>query len=74
MKKSKAKIIADAVCGIIMLLSILVYLILGITINFWHPGWTIIVGATFVSGIISIITNTKEDLDDLSNNNNEENK
>ncbi len=74
MKKSKAKIIADAVCGIIMLLSILVYLILGITINFWHPGWTIIVGAAFVSGIISIITNTKEDLDDLSNNNNEENK
>lgn len=65
MKKSKVKIISDAICGILMLLSILTYIVLGITIGWWHPGWCIIVGTAFVCGIISIATNTKEDLDEL---------
>lgn len=64
MKRNKSLIIADAVCGIIMLVSVLVYLILGLTINFWHPGWMIIVGAVIVSGIISIIFNARANLKD----------
>lgn len=56
MKKEKAVIISDAICGIIVILSILVYLVLGLTINWWHPGWIIVVSACMVSAIISVVT------------------
>ena len=57
MKKEKAIIISDAICGIVVLLSVFVYLVLGFTINWWHPGWIIVVGACMVSAILSIVTN-----------------
>lgn len=62
MKDKKAKIITDAICGLLMTTSILVYLVLGFVLNFWHPGWLIIVCSAFVSGIITIITNMVIDL------------
>lgn len=60
--KDKSKVIADAICGVLMLASIFVYIVLGLTIGWWHPGWVIIVGAAIVSGIISIVVNAKVDL------------
>lgn len=57
-KKTKSQIICDAICGALMLVSIAVYLILGITINWWHPGWVVIVSAAVVSGLIGIVSNT----------------
>lgn len=56
-KSSKIKIISDTICGSLMLISILVYVILGVTIAWWHPGWIIIVSAAVADGVISLITN-----------------
>lgn len=56
-KASKVKLICDTICGALMLISILVYVVLGITISWWHPGWVIIVGAAIADGIISLISN-----------------
>lgn len=55
--KEKAVIICDAISGVLVTLSILVYLVLGFTISWWHPGWIIIVVACFVSSVASIIAN-----------------
>lgn len=57
MKKEKAVIISGAISGILVLLSVLVYLVLGIAINWWNPGWVIVVAAAIVSAMISVITN-----------------
>lgn len=63
--KTKGQIICDALCGIIMLVSIIVYLILGKVLNFWHPGWIIVVSGAVLCGIISIISNTCVELQKL---------
>ncbi len=54
--KSLAKIVSGAVCGILMLTCIIVYLVLGVTINFWHPGWLIVVCGAIGCGIIGVIS------------------
>lgn len=56
-KSSKIKVISDTICGALMLVSILVYVILGTTISWWHPGWIIIVSAAVADGVISLISN-----------------
>lgn len=62
--KSLAKIISGAVCGILMLSCIITYLVLGVTIGLWHPGWLIVVCGAIACGIVGIIgdlvTNIKE--------------
>ena len=58
MRKSKLKIINDAICGIASLLSILVYLLIGVFANVWHPTWMIMVVTEFSCAIFSIIINT----------------
>lgn len=57
-KKNKALIISDAICGILMLVSILAFVLVGIFAKVWHPTWIIIVASAFVSGIVSIVVNT----------------
>ncbi len=54
--KNKTKIIVDAICGSLIMLSILIYIILGLTIKWWHPGWVIIVGTIIVISIMAIVT------------------
>lgn len=61
-EKTKSQIIGEALCGILMLVCIIVYLILGLTLNFWHPGWLIPVSGAIACGIIEIISNTITDL------------
>lgn len=58
MKKTKASIICDAICGILELLSILTFILIGLFAKIWHPTWVIIVIASVVSGVISIVVNT----------------
>ncbi len=53
--KSKASIILDAICGILMLISILTYVIIGLVAQVWHPTWIIIVAAGFACGVMGII-------------------
>ncbi|MGN0961753.1 MAG: hypothetical protein ACI4PF_06135 [Christensenellales bacterium] len=53
--KSKAKIISDAVCGILILLSILTYVLIGVFAHIWHPTWVIILIAIIVDSIVSIV-------------------
>ncbi len=65
-KKTKGQIICDAICGILMLVALIVFLILGATIGWWHPGWIIIVSAAFVCGLIGIISNTIASLNDVN--------
>ena len=57
-QKSKSQIISDCVCGIIMLLSIAAYLIIGLFWGLWHPCWAIIIIAALVCGLIHVIVNT----------------
>ena len=57
-KKSKAKIISDAICGIVMLLCVISYVIVGLFAQIWHPTWIILVGGAVFCGILSIICST----------------
>ena len=61
-KKSKAQIICDAICGILMLASILVFILVGIFANIWHPTWIVIPCSEIVCGIVSISINTYANL------------
>lgn len=40
-----------------VLLSALVYLVLGIAINLWSLGWVIVVATAIVSAKLSVVTN-----------------
>lgn len=55
-KKEKSVVICDAVCGILFMVAVLVYVILGLAINWWHPGWAIIVAVAVVDAIVSIVS------------------
>jgi len=57
-RKPKSQMISDAVCGVLMLVSILVYLLIGVIANIWHPTWIIVVSAGLICGIISICVGT----------------
>lgn len=58
-EKHKARVISDAICGILMLASIMTYILIGLFVpNAWHPYWIIIVATAVLVGIISIIVNT----------------
>lgn len=57
-KRTKAQIICDSICGVLMLLSLLVFLVVGILVpSILHPLWIIIPSAGLTCGIISIICN-----------------
>lgn len=57
-RRTKAQIISDAVCGVLMLVSLLVFILVGIFAHVWHPTWIVIPCSGLVCGIISIIVNT----------------
>lgn len=57
-EKSKLAIILDAVCGTLMLVCTLAYLLIGVVKNIWHPTWIIIVVGGFVCALIGIISDT----------------
>lgn len=44
-----------AICGIVMLLGIMAYLILGVFFSLWHPYWILIVACAFICSAIGII-------------------
>ncbi len=69
-EKTKSQIILDGLCGILMLLSIIAYLIVGFTTKIWHPTWLIIVCTALVCGIIGVISNTITNLKNIDNKNN----
>ena len=46
---------AGSICGIIMLLCIAVYLLLGAFLNLWHPLWVIVVAGALLCAIIPLI-------------------
>lgn len=71
-RKTKSQIICDAVCGILMILAIISYLLVGFITNIWHPTWLIFVVSALICGIIGIITNTTTDLKKLSKEETEE--
>ncbi|MBQ7351887.1 MAG: hypothetical protein IJW59_03370 [Clostridia bacterium] len=53
--RNKVKIISDAICGIIMLLSILAFVLIGVFGKIWHPTWIILVIAIVVDAVLSIV-------------------
>ena len=69
--KSKAQVISEAICGAIMLIAILAYVLLGIFAGFWHPGWIILVAGAVVCGITSLIVNTVYDLKNINKKENQ---
>lgn len=54
----KLKIITDCICGCIILLSVLTYLLVGFFAKIWHPTWLIIVGGVIVCCVVGIIVET----------------
>lgn len=56
--KSKTSIILDACCGILMLVCIMAYVLIGIIAKVWHPTWIIVVAGAFVCAIIGIVKDT----------------
>ena len=57
-KQSKASIILDGVCGLIMVVCTLVYLLIGFIAKIWQPTWVVFVIGGFVCAIIGIIKDT----------------
>ena len=74
MKGKKTKIITDAINGSLIVLSILVYIILGLTIDWWHPGWILIVGTIMVVAIIAIVVDAFTKVKQLDEKQNETDK
>ncbi|OQC11871.1 MAG: HTH-type transcriptional regulator ImmR [Firmicutes bacterium ADurb.Bin080] len=54
--KGKYKIIEDALCGLIMLSAVLVFLLLGFLKNLWHPAWVVFPVGGIVCAIVGTIT------------------
>ncbi len=73
-KKDKQKTIAEVVCGalsgIIMIICVLVYLIVGFTVGAWHPYWLIIVGGGLFTAIMNIIAGLVKDVKQIKANEN----
>ena len=61
-KQTKAQIISGAICGILIMLCTIIYLIIGICTNIWHPTWIVIPCSGIVCGIVSISINTYANL------------
>lgn len=61
-KRSKAKIISEAVSGLIFILSVVAYLIIGFVTGGWHPWWIVIVCGIVLAGIVDILVNMITDL------------
>ena len=57
-----------------MLLSIVIYLIIGFVTNIWHPSWISVVVGAVLSGIISIVANSISDIKKLDANQNQNEK
>jgi len=57
-RRTKAQIVSDAVCGILMLVSLMFFILVGIFAHIWHPTWIVIPCSGLVCGIISITVNT----------------
>lgn len=72
--KTMGEVISGAVCGALMMVCVIVYIILGVTINFWHPGWIILASGGITCGIISLIFNTVDDVKRIKKQENEEKK
>lgn len=57
-EKSKISIILDAICGTLMLVCLMTYLLIGVIKNIWHPTWIIVVVGAFICALIGIINDT----------------
>lgn len=67
-KTTKIQIISDAICGVLMLASILTFLLVGIFVpDSWHPMWVILPSAGLTCGIVSIITSAIVNCRNLKN-------
>lgn len=70
--KNKIKIISDAICGVLMLLAILAFVLIGVFSGVWHPTWIILVIASVADGVISIIVGACVKVNKKSTSNKEE--
>lgn len=59
-EKSKSNKLADAICGVIMMVATAVFLILGFIGGYWHPGWIVFPVGGILCGIINTIFNIKK--------------
>ena len=55
--RKKSERISSAVCGVIMMIATIVYLLLGFLKNLWHPGWVCFVAGGIFCGIVNVIVN-----------------
>lgn len=72
--KSKTSIVLDACCGILMLLCIMAYVLIGIIAKVWHPTWIIVLAGAFVCAVIGIVKDTIASLKSVDEAKNENTK
>ena len=70
-KKYNSKMISDAICGILILVSILTYILIGVFTRTWHPTWVIILITMVFCSVVTIIVNT---FNKVKNNKTDKNK
>ena len=59
-KINKQNELIGKICSIIMIITTIIYLILGFIFNLWHISWLIFVISGMVCGIVAIILNKEE--------------
>ena len=55
-----AKRVSEALCGVIMLSAVAVFLILGFVFSKWHPGWVVFPIGALLCGMVSTIVGAKD--------------
>ena len=68
-RKTKEKVICDAVCGLVMLMCVMAYLIIGIFTNQWHPYWIIPACGGIVCAVVSLVFNTIANVKEIDKQN-----
>lgn len=56
-RKSKARIISDAICGVVLLCAILAFILIVAFTGKWHPTWVILPCAIVFVSIVTIVVN-----------------
>ena len=59
-KNKRIERIKDAVCGLIMIFSIVVFLIVGLVTNIWHPTWIALFCGAILCAVIGIVFDLKK--------------
>ncbi len=56
-RKSKARMISDAISGVVLLCAVLSYILIVAFTGKWHPSWVILPCAIVFASVLTIVVN-----------------